>query len=246
MKPKNYLQYLLIVFICISAEMKAEYSGPFIIKDKNGYANIHKEADGNSKIEGKVYQCQLLYLNSFPDFDDEGNKIIENYTDSIWIPVFNDSISGYIHKKNILPIWELPSLPIIKKLENSATSGTIICMNNDIKISMEVTPFDTITDLKELIKHEHCYCYGMGSDYAYPYLTKKLNKIIIDYNAKKIIFTKDKFQNYYCEIKEMDVFVGKDGELYISFSGTEGVAEYVAWITIMNDNILFEFVELNL
>jgi hypothetical protein len=91
MKTENKLLYLFIIFVFTPLTAQAEYEGPFIIIDKDGYTNIRKEPNGKSEIVGKVYKYQLLFLNS--SYDEYEQKIIVNYADSAWIPVYNDSIS---------------------------------------------------------------------------------------------------------------------------------------------------------
>jgi hypothetical protein len=243
MKTKNCLQYLLIAFACISAEMKAEYSWPFIIQGENGYADIHEEPDEKSKIIRRIYKYkhQLLFLNKAIEYDNERNEIIKNCADSAWIPVFAGRISGYIYKENILQINELPYLDININFDESTATGIIIGMNDSIRVSMEIVPIETIAYMSDL-KRRGQHRYGDPEDeYSCP--TKKLNKIIIEYNGRKTLLPEEEFQNYYYEVREMNVAVGSDGELYITFTGGKDSVEYTVWITIMNDNILSEFVE---
>jgi hypothetical protein len=242
MKTKN-LQYLLIVFICVPFEIQAQYTGPFIIKNKDGY--IQKSPNENSKT--KTYKqkdkYQLLFLDLEPEYDDEGNEIIKNYADSTWIPVFNDKIVGYVHKENLLPIDELPYLDLKTNINKSAATEIITRMNDSIIVSMEIVPVDTIAYICDL-KRNLDRCYGDPDDEC-SCPAKKLSRMIIDYKGKKTILDRNRFKNYYYEIRGMGVSVGKDGELYIVIVGAGDAAEYAAWIIVMNENILFEFIDPN-
>jgi hypothetical protein len=111
---------------------------------------------------------------------------------------------------------------------------------------MEITPFDTIIDKKEIVNKEKIggYCYGLFDEYYEnnhdP--SNKINKIEINYKRKKIVLTRNNLQNYYYEINDMSVHIGQDGELYIGLGGGGDSSAYYAWITIFNEKILQEFV----
>jgi hypothetical protein len=141
-----------------------------------------------------------------------------------------------------LQIDELPYFGIKTDLNKSVATGIITGMNDSITVSMEIVPVDTIAyicDLKSgLDRHgdpvDGCFCPE-----------KKLNRLIIDYKGEKTVLHRDRFKGYYYEVRGMGVSVGEDGELYIVIVGAGDEAEYVAWIIVMNGNILFEFIDPN-
>ncbi|MDR2814311.1 MAG: hypothetical protein LBB79_06625, partial [Prevotellaceae bacterium] len=174
------------------------------------------------------------------EYNDEGNEIIKNYADSTWIPVFSDKIDGYVHKDNLLEIYEFPHLDTKTDFNKSAAIEIITGMNDSIIVSMEIVHVDAIAYICDLKSGYHRY-----GDPECLCPEKNLNKLVIDYKGEKTVLYRNRFKNYYYEIRDMGVFVGKDGELYIFIVGAGDAAEYAAWFIVMNGKILFEFVEPN-
>jgi hypothetical protein len=224
--------------MAVFIESKAQYGywTTFIINDKDGYTNIRKEPNGKSEIVGKVIKYELFTSM-------EGCEDIEISPASVpWLFVCdNNNVCGYIYKKNIMLVYRLPELNKKTNFNESTTTSVMTRMNDSIRVSMEIILVDTMAYIGDLKKRFNFRYGDFEDEYSCP--TKKLNKIIINYKDKTTILPKDKFQNYYYEIRDMDVYIGKEEELYIGFSGGGDASAYLAWFVIVNGEITQEFVK---
>jgi hypothetical protein len=80
-----------------------EQHDAYIINDRDGFTNIRKEPDASSQIVGKVYKHQLFWSigNDYCGsgmFSTDNREAVESY----------ENPNGYIYRKNILPVEELP------------------------------------------------------------------------------------------------------------------------------------------
>lgn len=228
--------YLATICVCIGAivnlKAQAENEGIFIINDKDGYTNIRESPDGKAKIIGKAYKHQLLFRDDDGyEYDEDG--VIEYEWQKNWIPVYNNSVRGYIYKKNTLGISKLSSL-------DRGFSDTIIRAYNDsVEVIMKIVAFDPIIDKKRLTDKK---ILGESTHNVISDPNTILGEIEINYKWGKTIITKHKLQNYYLAVWWMEVSIGQDGELYIHFAGGQGRnnISYDAWIVIFNAKIVQE------
>jgi hypothetical protein len=243
----NWKNYLLLpcISIFLSLELKAQgYSTPFISIDKDGYTNVREKPDGKSKIVGKVFKYQVFYFGD----DDECGGNIANYSSSKWLPIFTDSVSGYVYKKNIMDLQALPCITGKYNLNSSSTKGFILFMNDSLKIAMEIIPFDEKAHKFEIEKTEwdgdEVYTIDeqrfYGTNNRLP--TCEIKKIEINYKSKITILPKDKINIYY-EPRVMVVYIGLDGELYLCIAGGGDAGQYTVWFSIVNDEIVHNSME---
>jgi hypothetical protein len=216
-------------------DMKAQYyyGTMLIIKDKDGYTNIREEPDGKSKIIGQVHKYEVFYSV-------EGCEDMEiSPPDFPWLYMCTDNICGYIYKKNIIPLYDLPTIPEIHE-----DSTSIILKNDSIEISMITHIFNPVSDKKEIKNKDY---YGLceeciASDFEIYDIVNTLNRIIINYKDKKIEIFRDELENYYYAIRFMTGYIGPDSELYIQFCGAGDAASYCATFVFYDDKIVQEFI----
>lgn len=222
---------------------------PFVIVDKDGYTNIREQPNANSKIIGKIHKYQLF-------FSIDGNFCESGmYATDHWEAIESDgNPNGYIYKKNILQINNLPSLKSKGKDDFSLSSNgitTIIRANDSIQITIGLQSYDR--------KNHQGWIYGGTSDAYEKHIVKQqvgnevkeveifdnnqveteIKIIEIIYNGQKTTLPIDKIQNY-CDPLNITAYIGFDGELYLGISGGGDAAGYGVWFSIVNGEIVFE------
>ena len=219
---------------------------PFIIMDKDGYTNIREQPNTKSKIIGKVYKYQLFF--SIDDLC--GSNMFA--TDQ-WEPICSvGNPDGYIYRKNIL---QLNNLPLLKGKQDfklsSDNSATIVIANDSIQITMLLQPYNRQN-------HQGWIYGGSGDEYEKHIVLQQIDteikevevfdnnnvkteikEIEIIYNGQKKILPKDKIYNY-CDPKYIAAYVGFDGEIYLGISGGGDTGIYRVWFSIVKGNIVYQ------
>ncbi|KFF18667.1 SH3 domain-containing protein [Chryseobacterium sp. JM1] len=99
------------------------------IVDKDGYANLRKEADGKSDIVGKINSNEILYI-----FSPEDNK---NWLNADYTDKNGKNLSGYIHSSRVKYIESYESVPAVSINENKAVFNS-----KNITVTIESEPFN--------------------------------------------------------------------------------------------------------
>jgi hypothetical protein len=222
-----------IILTFMSIEVSA-YGPAYIIIDKDGYTNIREEPSIQSKIIGQVQKYQVFFSIEVC----EGEEEIKN-----WLRIISDiTPDGYIYRKNILPINQLP---VINGMYNLKTN-TYVCSGNNLQVTMEMQIFDkndyktNIYDNDIIAIHtiDGQVCYGV--DGWAPERTIK--QMAINYKEKEIVLSKEIVGKYF-DVNKIAVYIGLEDELYIHFSGGDGVAWYGVWFSIVNGNFVYNTIE---
>lgn len=88
----------VIVFLAMLQSLFAQTDdlhGFAVIKDKDGFTNIRKDADAQSEIVGTIKDSELFYCRSNEGHED-------------WYEIETKDTSGYIHKSRIQSLENLP------------------------------------------------------------------------------------------------------------------------------------------
>ncbi|MDR2918662.1 MAG: hypothetical protein LBV72_04770 [Tannerella sp.] len=237
---------LLSVFftVMILAVQAQEY---YIVTDQDGYTNIREKPTTNAKIIDKASKYELIfdadYFCGDEDFDFE--KMSPN-----WIPVKKDYVApvGYVYKKNIC---SLDSMPMLRKHINRGESDTIICANDTLQVRLILKPFDfdahkieylevTWDDDKRLhIDGEIPKCL-LVSEFTRETTVKhrEIKELTVNNNGAQYTLPIRRIKSYF-NVDGMTVFIGSEGELYISIGCGDGGEAYHIMLSVVNGKILF-------
>jgi hypothetical protein len=213
---------------------KAQWA--YITIDPDGYTNVREQPNASSKIVGKVYKYEIFF--SVDDYC--GNN---RYTTGNWVPIDGDTVSGYMYYKYMFGIERLPKLTIKKDIKDESGSGSILCFNDSLSVTMKIQKFEKWHSTAERLELE-----GMLHD---PDMIKymkdnnlsdtKIEEIaIVNHRQKlKTVLPPDQIKKY-CNPHTMEIHLGRSGELYIYIGGGSGECSYGAWLTIVNGEIIHQ------
>jgi hypothetical protein len=233
-------QFILSVTLILFAKtLDAQFWVPFITIDPDGYTNIREQPNAKSKIVGKVYKYQIFYF-----IGEECDDDLSNYSSDSWLFINTDQVSGYIYKKKIFTLWNLPALKRKKSIQQDDNEGSIIVANDTLTVCMQIQPFDkNIHKLK--IKNdedgEHVWSIDeedfYGTDYRMPF--REIKSIEVSYNGRIKTLQQSKLKKFY-NPSSMRVYLGHYGELYIAIGGGADAGSYGVWMSIVDGDILYE------
>ena len=217
----------ICIFISSCSFNTIKLNAQYISTDKGGYTNVRKEPNSKSEIVEKVVKYQVFYsAEDIPCYDlHDPNIRVGN-----WLQVSTDMLNGtgYIYIKNIYPVDKLPVLCGEKEFEGNSFR----CSNDSIELLI------TKQDYNPHNKLDGKRMYG--TDGWIPY--KEIKEIIVTYKGKKMYVPENKFKNYYDVGGYISVWIGFDGELYLSFGGGDGSGGYGVMLTILNGDIVHSIV----
>lgn len=179
---------LVLTFLIVTSSAFGQVA---VIKDKDGYTNVRKEAKGESEVVYKLLENEVFW------FDYE-----VGYFKNEWVAVYipknkysfpsssPDYIRGFVHKSRILPIDKLPKLTTENfnfnyKLSSFDSNGKIIDKNIDKWITqingrpvwgtdgnlprLQVENINVSIDNIELFIHPVFYCdiYECDGEYTF-------------------------------------------------------------------------------
>ena len=242
MKVKIIILCVILMFFI--KNLNAQFFVPFITIDTDGWTNIREKPNALSKIVGKVHRYQIFYFIVECD-DDYGN-----YSSNNWLLIHTGQVSGYIYKKKICNIEELPSLKTIKTIRHIGKGGgiiyddegTIICANDTLTVTMQVQPFDkTKHKLRVENTHDGEHVWSIddqrfyGTENRMP--DREIKSLEILHNEKKTLINLCSINNLY-DPHTMKVFLGQHGELYLFISGGGDAGWYGVWLSVVDGDIL--------
>lgn len=231
---KTYLRIILGI-LSFGANLQAQY----ITIDKDGYTNIRKQPNAQSGIVGKVYKYQVFYAAK--DIPCSDGEFMDDSSNWLQITTDMNTAAGYIYKKMVYPLDELPLLNNIKEDEN-----VFICRNDSIEVTLITQPFDRKAHKIKKIQIEEDYQMEViegerayGTDGWLPY--NEIKEISVKYKGKKLLLPRSKFKHFY-DPRGMSVRVGSDNELYIMFGGGDGSGWYDVCLSVVNGDIVYSIV----
>jgi hypothetical protein len=146
-------------------------------------------------------------------------------------------ISGYIFKKNIIPLHKLLLLGGMP-IDDSGHSITV--SNDSIDATVNVIFYDNIIVNERKEQNAEKDFYGVHNDDPSPH--KMLEKIIINNKGVQTVINKEQLQSYYFDIHHISIAIGFDGEFYIGIYGSGDENRYDAWFTIVAGKLVNEYV----
>ena len=230
-----------IVFISIqmlfTGVLNAQFTA-YIINDKDGYTNIRKEPNVRSQIIGKVFEHEVFF--GIPNDCSWGTEATEN-----WEAITSSkNPDGYIFRKNILEIKDLPAIAgkgnfeLLPESKESIITGK----RDNITITMKLQPFN-IQNHKESVRGGTSDAYE--DNVKHNTINNEIVEIEIVSNGKRIILPKERYIDY-CDISFFRLYIGKNGGLYLHFGGGGDGGSYGIWFSIVDGKILYECVSISL
>lgn len=213
---------LTLIFVTIFVTSKLFSQS--VIKDKDGFVNVRKEANKQSQLIDTLKNGHLIY-----DLEREGNWVNIDYFKN------NESLSGYIYNDRFKRIDEF------KEIKREKISGNEVVLGNDsIKIIVTETKFEPkkhkFTYSKEnkkaiiLIDKKQYY----GTDGELP--KTEYNEVKVKIKDEIIILPKDATENLY-EPSLNNIVVHYDETnktIYIDSINSDGAGGYVVVWKIKN------------
>jgi hypothetical protein len=168
-----------------------------------------------------------------------------NYENNSWlyVYVFNKDVKGYIYKKKILEIRNLPSLKMKRNLKNTSAktingTGNIVCSNDTLSVTMQVQIFDEQHHIGTEWLHGTVKTPSTKETMdAHGEFETEIREIIVMDKEIKYILSYEMIKDY-CNPHTMHVHIGKDGELYIYIGGGTEEESYSLWLSVVNGEIV--------
>jgi hypothetical protein len=221
-------------FFLTSVELYA-YDKVYVITDKDGYTNVREKPDARSKILGQVHKYQIFF--SLVGYCE--NELPETEK---WEPITRDTLEGYIYKRNIISVLDMPSITGKGKytLSSNDKESIILGENDSIKLILHLEPFD----YKPYNPKEY-FAYGGSSDaleenLAHKTMNNQIKEMKIVYNNETIIILPQEIIKKYCDVRHVSANIGFSGELYLNITGGEQGALYSVWFSIVDGKIMYE------
>lgn len=211
----------LVIFILLSVDINAQY----ITIDKDGYTNIRKEPNTKSDIVETVKKYQVFYtVQDIPcsPVDYESN----DYGDWLAITTDMDTMAGYIYKKNLYSVENLPNIAE----EVWIGKDSIKIWNDDLNIEISIS----LQSYNEKNKLSDKKAYGI--DGGIP--SREIKEIKINNKGKTLTLPENKFKNFY-DIVYIGAWLGFDGEIYIMLHGADGSAGYEVMLSVFGGEVLY-------
>ena len=175
-------QFLVFLFFCQFAFVRAQEEAFAVINDKDGYVNVRKEKSAQSKVLKKLNNKTIVFVYNY-DKSTDGNWI---YTDEEGY-IYNDRVR-WIHK-----------FPIIAK--GIAKGNTIVFEGKEIQVILTSGKFDKSKHSFEYFKDsstgieviDDALLYG--TDGKMP--TTEYRSIEVNIHGKRVSFPKDAYSDLY-------------------------------------------------
>lgn len=116
-------QFLVFLFFCQFAFVRAQEEAFAVINDKDGYVNVRKEKSVHSKVLKKLDNNTLIFVLEY-DKAQEGN----------WIYADNE---GYIYNDRVKWIHNFPQIA-----KGIAKGNTIVFIGKEIQVVLSTEKFD--------------------------------------------------------------------------------------------------------
>jgi hypothetical protein len=219
---------------------KAQWA--YITIDPDGYTNVREQPNASSKIVGKVYQYEVFF--SVDDYCGNDMYATENWMPiDKWEPIDGKNVSGYMYSKYMFDIEGLPKLTIKKDIKDEEGSGSILCFNDSLSVTMKIQKFekwhsmDERLGLKGMLHDPDVIKYMESNGLS----DTKIEEIAIVNHRQKVktVLPSDQIKKY-CNPQTMEIYLGRSGELYVYIGGGDGESSYGAWLTIVNGEIIYQ------
>jgi hypothetical protein len=238
MKKVSYISIMRILILAIAFSCIYIYSNAqdyAIIKDKDGYVNVRQGPNFKSKIIGKLYTDDIFGYDS----ESETAGWIKIYKQNNKVEI--NSIDGYIDKTRLLPLSQFKSL-------NKKQIGKHIAIVSNDSISI------TINSSAFIAKNHKLHHYGIdkllsidekhvwGTDGEVPKV--KISAVNVSINNISITIPKSEFDDLYePNFKDFNVYLSKNGTLYIEMDNSDGAGAYTIIWVIKNNQYLKRYID---
>ncbi|MDP9047487.1 MAG: hypothetical protein M3N14_05070 [Bacteroidota bacterium] len=246
--------FFVFALILLTTVAKAQLA---VINDPDGFVNVRDGKSSNSKIVGKLYNNEAFLFDGESENDQwinvffEGKNLL-NYNSSA-----NNAervyVTGYIHKSRLISIESLPHIKL-NKSNHLPTLNSSTVKNDSISLSIKTGAFK-IKAHKITRSNGGCLnCaklfvdkidgkkpWGVDGDLPKIEITEMrltINNSIVEIPVSSI---NDLYQP---TIKNLNIYFGKKGTLYIYMPGnSDGAGGYdVVWI-INNGKLLCRYID---
>jgi len=236
-----------MLFIWTGISIYPQASFPYTVTDPDGFTNIRAKPNAKSGIIGKLYKNEILHIYDTGDY--YSHKEFED-KNPIWLPIDenNPDGAGYVYKKNIRCIYDLPKIKI-KKPDDYILSFE----KNGLQVEIEFEPFDTLNyqitepaDIGYITKINGYQALPALFSSSYIYESNDfimIKKLSVSYNGKKSFVPKKDFIAFFIYRNTLfphpddpdsfwgiDVY-GENNDAYIIIRIGDGGEHYVVtWI----------------
>ena len=187
-----------------------------IIKDKDGYVNVHEDANVKSRIIGKIYKDSL--------FAYDGEKAEWNY-------VSFKFYGGYLHHSRIYPISNFPSIKNKKVYKDSCITenDTLTLKIKSSKFNLQGHKIRRKSNIVELIDGKRVW----GTDGGLPKISISRVEVII--KGEKVIIPPSAYDDLYePSFNTTQIYIRDDNIIYIEMTNSDGAGGYSIIWTIKN------------
>ena len=218
--------------------------GQYVCYDRDGYANVRKGPGVQYEIVDKVSKYEVFYSSDWLRVDGESLN-----TSLTWIPFarsINDTIDGFVYKKNIRNLDDMP------QLRGVFVNDTLFsCSNDTISINLVVKDFDKNNHIiEDTIFNGDNEKYIKTIDGKYPIglvfqridgdkiWGSEIKALYIERRNKRIYLPIDTIKSYF-NPNGLCVWLGYENELYIYISVGDGGEAYGIYLSVVNGVIKY-------
>ena len=234
---KTLFKTLLFIIILFPKTSNAQLS---ICYDSDGYTNIRKKPDRNTKVIGKIVEGQVFAITYVEEEDNKPTDwiainfpISNNRREKKFLMFDGEEKVGFVHKSRL---QELETLPAFKTKE--VNPDKVVHSYKDVLISIETQTFKKSDH--SVVQTKEGY-YLIDGREAYPYYggnSTEIKNIILESKNKRYDFPKSTFKNFFMvNALYTKVYRGKKGEYYIVFNAGDGADGYNIIYCLKNDKI---------
>ena len=217
------------------------YSQFGIINDTDGYTNIRKESNANSKIIWKLYDNELFFFNENYESDNDWKYIYflrpidslkkKNPNFEVGKQFVEDnrlSTAGFIHNSRVQPLKDLSV-----KVETELKENSSYFKNESIEFVIERKAFDKTEHEIGRDKGgwvstiDNKYPYGIDGDFPH----NEISSIKLKIKGNTITIPKESYSDLFePNFKTTEIFQ-KENVWFITMWNSDGAGYYiVAWI----------------
>jgi len=239
---KLFVTAFCLVGICFSA--KAQFA---IINDPDGFVNIRKEKSLTAKINGKVYDNQVLCIQDSDDNPEiwypvtTPNYITDYSTGKISHLSNKNAIDGFVYANRLTAIVQLPHIP--SKYRHLAGNKLTI-KNDSVELIISSQPFNIkahkihrskecpdckTMEIDKVDEYEPVGLYSSSSSVH----SIEISRFSLKIKGREVLIPQDAFKDLYNPgLETMNVYFDKKGYTYLCMPRNgDGDAGYsILWV----------------
>ena len=231
----------IVFFILLSSQISVAQLA--VCYDTDGYTNVRKSPDINSKIIGKILEGQVFaiatytqeYENKAADWIAVSFPLTNNLSEKDFLKFDGEENLGYVHKSRFVKLEDLPKLK-----STEIDTNKILHRGEDVQLAIETQVFKK-SDHKIIQTKEGRFLVD-GKE-AYPYYGEEtvteIKNITWKNTGKTYSFPKRSFKNLFrINASNTKVYKGNKEEYYLVLDAGDGADGYEIIYCIKN-NIIF-------